>query len=834
MGDRTINTAHPPTPVMRRDSSSSIQKHGIDDSKWTRKDPEDTPNSAIPYGDANRPSKSLLSRVLEQRELQSADQLFNASDYEIITELYSAVEPIKRIFNEPTYATNANDQSIIELVLSRLTTAIRVTCCIESYAPALVDILDSSLLHLMHTQTIQDSKNYSLVRVIPLVYPENREPFHAYLTPLFNLLHCSATDVSEKLSLLHLASMITNHKPDLILPHLAKFDDFLMSHTTCTAVLHIYLSLISMNRVSALIGRLQPLRQAAKNSPTQNNLVTMGKIIGCIGRSTKESLMAGIAVEDLIGLLMKCNTQNLPIVLKEIEGIAEVYPSVLESHMQSLERLCEQSPSMYSACARIRTLCSESHRKRDSRIGGLLDDGTTSDNTTGEHSANERLLSTRGIFDNAFIESAESLRSKQSLNALPNDPAPAKTSNAPAHVTSFGSGYPKHSYGKATWNTDNKSAGELELLDRNMETLALKMRSSGSLGNPKSRSILSLINSAQSQHSFHNHDNASRYSVVNEVLHEDSPYSNPREATAHNTYKTDAGIPNATQTLEREPRPSRQHRHPIIQREQVSNPIQMQNAKNLQTPPEPVNPAPQIMDNDRRNALLQLEYGTILQQILPSPYPNAKSDERPCTLFATPVQIGKDGRVRPISMHKRGNQNFLNWTGAAHSESSLPSYEETVFPVNASASVVRTTKNSRTHTDEMATSMVSSSGGHADPTNAANKYSRPHSTDPSTHQPRSSSVGSAKVEAIPVRCTIEGTKGAKSRMIVHFACQANGQYCVYSRLQNLFAFKTHIPSVWLHLMFLQCGVWKLPELCSASNLRNIGLWRIAGPVYPKK
>lgn len=125
------------------------------------------------------------------------------------------------------------------------------------------------------------------------------------------------------------------------------------------------------------------------------------------------------------------------------------------------------------------------------------------------------------------------------------------------------------------------------------------------------------------------------------MLHEDSPYSNPREATAHKTYKTDAGIPNATQTLEREPRPSRQHRHPIIQSEQVSNPIQTQNAKNLQTPPEPVNPAPNphTMDNERRNALLQLEYGTVLQQILPPPYPNAKSNERPGALFATPVQV---------------------------------------------------------------------------------------------------------------------------------------------------------------------------------------------------
>lgn len=100
-----------------------------------------------------------------------------------------------------------------------------------------------------------------------------------------------------------------------------------MNHTTCTAVLHIYLSLISMSRVDALIGRLQPLRQAAKQSPpVQNNLVTMGKIIGCVGRfsaaaaAEEQPLMAAIAVEDLIDLMRKCNAQNLPILLKEIEG----------------------------------------------------------------------------------------------------------------------------------------------------------------------------------------------------------------------------------------------------------------------------------------------------------------------------------------------------------------------------------------------------------------------------------------------------------------------------------------------------------------------------------
>lgn len=94
-----------------------------------------------------------------------------------------------------------------------------------------------------------------------------------------------------------------------------------MNDITCTAVLHIILSLISINRVDALVGQLLPLRRAFQHSPTQNNLATMAKIIGVIGRSTKDHKLAEIIIQDLIDLCHKSNSQNLPILLKEIEGI---------------------------------------------------------------------------------------------------------------------------------------------------------------------------------------------------------------------------------------------------------------------------------------------------------------------------------------------------------------------------------------------------------------------------------------------------------------------------------------------------------------------------------
>jgi hypothetical protein len=375
---------------------------------------------------------SLLLKVLQQRQIQRADQLFSIPDYEIITELHSALTRIKYIFNDHNYTENSNDQSVVELALARITAAIRETCSMETYAPALVDVLDSCLSHKMYIIStggqIHDSPhcriasellsslflyhskksvmtvsipvaikalsssnhelvrstssylslaaihngkllaqyaiqiisniingNYSLVRVLPQVYPENREPFHAHLSPLFRLLGLSALDTSEKLSLLQLASMVANYKPDLIIPHLLEFEEFLQSQTTCTAVLHIYLSLISKGRVEALINQLLPIKRALrKNAPSQNNLTTMAKVIGHIGKTGTD--MACLAIPDLIELCNKSNTQNLPILLKEIESVAEAYPISVQHHLDIIKELSEKQGTNYSVYKRIRGL----------------------------------------------------------------------------------------------------------------------------------------------------------------------------------------------------------------------------------------------------------------------------------------------------------------------------------------------------------------------------------------------------------------------------------------------------------------------------------------------
>ena len=75
-----------------------------------------------------------------------------------------------------------------------------------------------------------------------------------------------------------------------------------------------------MGQISCLISELRPLRRAARHSTTQNNLATMGKIVGVIGRASEDEQTATVVVQDLIELCRRCTLQNLAVLLKEIEG----------------------------------------------------------------------------------------------------------------------------------------------------------------------------------------------------------------------------------------------------------------------------------------------------------------------------------------------------------------------------------------------------------------------------------------------------------------------------------------------------------------------------------
>ncbi|XP_060690151.1 ventricular zone-expressed PH domain-containing protein isoform X2 [Hemiscyllium ocellatum] len=128
----------------------------------------------------------LFIVVLGQRDLSRAGDLFSLEDTEIEDCLSEALEQIKEISSSPDYLKNVNDQAVVEICITRITTAIRKTKSIEKHGKALVTLWESCLEHNLkpvskdedtpHAKIVSDImscifQNYSNPAVMALAVP---------------------------------------------------------------------------------------------------------------------------------------------------------------------------------------------------------------------------------------------------------------------------------------------------------------------------------------------------------------------------------------------------------------------------------------------------------------------------------------------------------------------------------------------------------------------------------------------------------------------------------------------------------------------------------------
>ncbi|KAI6242776.1 Protein melted-like protein [Aphelenchoides fujianensis] len=194
------------------------------------------------------------------------------------------------------------------------------------------------------------------------IYAENREPFHAHLTPLLGLLlEDAATETAEKLALLQLLHMIINGKPELVVPHLDRLDSFLFDPATCSTTLKLFTSLINQGRTDLLVGQLIALRRAAQQpNCSQQNLGVLLQIFARIAKTSEQ--MSTVAAADA----------QLAHGLREVEGLSEIYPHAVLPHIEVIREVAEKNPTSYGVYTRIKTITSEALARRDDLPGHLL------------------------------------------------------------------------------------------------------------------------------------------------------------------------------------------------------------------------------------------------------------------------------------------------------------------------------------------------------------------------------------------------------------------------------------------------------------------------------
>lgn len=67
----------------------------------------------------------LFAEVLNQKDLSKAGELFSLEDKDIEADLSDIIDRIHDIADTADYDSNDNDQSVVEICITRITTAIR-------------------------------------------------------------------------------------------------------------------------------------------------------------------------------------------------------------------------------------------------------------------------------------------------------------------------------------------------------------------------------------------------------------------------------------------------------------------------------------------------------------------------------------------------------------------------------------------------------------------------------------------------------------------------------------------------------------------------------------
>ncbi|KAL9904900.1 protein melted isoform X2 [Glossina fuscipes] len=95
----------------------------------------------------------LFTKVLSKRDLSRAGDLFSVPDNEIVNDIIDVITEINSIISQSDYLKNNNDQSVVEICITRVLSCIRETRTTERYCSGLIELLKTCLLQNLQPNT---------------------------------------------------------------------------------------------------------------------------------------------------------------------------------------------------------------------------------------------------------------------------------------------------------------------------------------------------------------------------------------------------------------------------------------------------------------------------------------------------------------------------------------------------------------------------------------------------------------------------------------------------------------------------------------------------------
>ncbi|XP_058151180.1 ventricular zone-expressed PH domain-containing protein homolog 1 isoform X2 [Dasypus novemcinctus] len=290
----------------------------------------------------------LFRLVLGQKDLSRAGDLFSLDDSEIEDSLTDALEQIKIISSSSDYQTNNNDQAVVEICITRITTAIRETESIEKHARALVGLWDSCLEHNLRASGKDDDTPHAKIAsdiMSCILQNYNRPPVMALAIPIaVKFLHRGNKELCRNMSnYLSLASITRA--------------DLLADHTEA-----IVKSILQGN---AMLLRVLPVVYGKQPQPINRHLPELLALMAQLGQAEQYHLLRLLhvaakrkqpeVVQKCIPFLieyLKDSTHN-DVILNILIEIAGYEPMALNSFLPMLKEIGERFPYLIGQMARI-------------------------------------------------------------------------------------------------------------------------------------------------------------------------------------------------------------------------------------------------------------------------------------------------------------------------------------------------------------------------------------------------------------------------------------------------------------------------------------------------
>ncbi|XP_046572947.1 ventricular zone-expressed PH domain-containing protein homolog 1-like [Haliotis rubra] len=165
----------------------------------------------------------LFAQVLNQKDLSKAGELFSLEDKDIEADLSDIIDRIHDIADTTDYDSNDNDQSVVEICITRITTAIRETSSIEKHVKSLVRLLEMCHTHnLIPAKKEEDPPHVKIASDVMscLFMHYSKESVMILAIPaVVQFLDCENKDLSRNVS--SYLSLATIDNADLLAKHMA-------------------------------------------------------------------------------------------------------------------------------------------------------------------------------------------------------------------------------------------------------------------------------------------------------------------------------------------------------------------------------------------------------------------------------------------------------------------------------------------------------------------------------------------------------------------------------------------------------------------------------------